>query len=62
MVRSLGKLGGIADIERLVLKAEAGAPVQVRDVARVEQVPDERRGIAERIAAVSGGSRSRAGT
>ena len=47
MVRSLGKLGGIADIERLVLKAEAGAPVLVRDVARVEQVPDERRGIAE---------------
>jgi Cu(I)/Ag(I) efflux system membrane protein CusA/SilA len=31
----------------LVLKAERGTPVLMRDVARVELVPDERRGIAE---------------
>ena len=35
------------DIEQIVLKAEGGAPVLVRDVARVELVPDERRGVAE---------------
>jgi len=47
MIRGRGYLKGIADLERLVLKAERGAPVLVRDVARVELVPDERRGIAE---------------
>jgi Cu(I)/Ag(I) efflux system membrane protein CusA/SilA len=30
-----------------VLKAEGGTPVLLRDVARVELGPDERRGIAE---------------
>src|SRR5512145_2085944 len=47
MVRGRGYLRGIADIENLVVKAEAGTPVLIRDVARVESVPDERRGIAE---------------
>ena len=47
VVRSRGYLRGIADIENLVVKAQAGTPVLVRDVARVELVPDERRGIAE---------------
>ena len=47
MVRGRGYLRGMADLESLVLKAEAGTPVLVRDVARVETVPDERRGIAE---------------
>jgi Cu(I)/Ag(I) efflux system membrane protein CusA/SilA len=47
MVRGRGYLRGMADIENLVLKAEGGTPVLVRDVARVETVPDERRGIAE---------------
>jgi Cu(I)/Ag(I) efflux system membrane protein CusA/SilA len=47
MVRGRGYLRGKADLERLVLKAENGIPVLVRDVARVELVPDERRGIAE---------------
>jgi len=47
VVRGRGYLRGIADIEMLVLKAEGGTPVLVRDVARVETVPDERRGIAE---------------
>ena len=47
MVRGRGYLRGQADLERLVLKAENGIPVLVRDVARVELVPDERRGITE---------------
>jgi len=47
MVRGRGYLRGRADLERLVLKAENGVPVLVRDVARVELVPDERRGITE---------------
>jgi Cu(I)/Ag(I) efflux system membrane protein CusA/SilA len=47
VVRGRGYLRGIADIENLVLKAEKGTPVLIRDVGRVELVPDERRGIAE---------------
>jgi len=47
MVRGLGYLRGIADIEALVLKSDGGTPVLVRDVARVELVPAGRRGIAE---------------
>jgi len=47
MVRGRGYLRGKADLERLVLKAANGVPVLVRDVGRVELVPDERRGIAE---------------
>ena len=47
MVRSRGYLRGIEDIEQLVLRAEGGTPVLVRDVARVELVADERRGLAE---------------
>jgi len=47
VVRGRGYLRGIEDIENLVVKAEAGTPVLVRDVARVELVPEERRGITE---------------
>ncbi|MBI2316978.1 MAG: efflux RND transporter permease subunit, partial [Betaproteobacteria bacterium] len=47
MIRGRGYLRGISDIENLVLKAEKGTPVLVRDVARVELAPDERRGITE---------------
>ena len=47
MVRGRGYLRGVEDIENLVLKAEGGAPVRVGDVAHVELVPDERRGLAE---------------
>ena len=47
MVRGHGYLRGQADLQRLVLKVENGIPVLVRDVARVELVPDERRGITE---------------
>src|SRR3546814_5926665 len=47
MVRGRGYLRGIEDIESLVLRAERGAPVLIGDVARLELVPDERRGIAD---------------
>jgi Cu(I)/Ag(I) efflux system membrane protein CusA/SilA len=47
MVRGRGYLRGKADIEGLVVKAERGTPVLIRDIARVELGPDERRGIAE---------------
>ena len=47
MVRGRGYLTRAEDIAQLVLKAEGGTPVLVRDVARVELVPAERRGIAE---------------
>jgi len=47
MVRGKGYLRGISDIEDLVVKAEGGIPVLIRDVARVELGPDERRGVTE---------------
>jgi Cu(I)/Ag(I) efflux system membrane protein CusA/SilA len=47
VVRGRGYLRGISDLETLVVKADMGTPVLLRDVARVEMVPDERRGIAE---------------
>jgi Cu(I)/Ag(I) efflux system membrane protein CusA/SilA len=47
MVRGKGYLRGRADIEMLVVKSDKGTPVLVRDIARVELVPDERRGVAE---------------
>jgi Cu(I)/Ag(I) efflux system membrane protein CusA/SilA len=47
MVRGKGYLRGASDIEALVVKSEKGTPVLIRDIARVELVPDERRGLAE---------------
>ncbi len=47
MVRGKGYLQGINDIENIVLKSNAGVPLRLSDVARVELVPDERRGITE---------------
>jgi Cu(I)/Ag(I) efflux system membrane protein CusA/SilA len=47
MVRGRGYFRNVADIEQIVLKAQDGAPVLVRDVARVELMPDERRGLTE---------------
>ncbi len=47
MVRGKGYLRGASDLEQLVLKAEGGVPVLLRDVARVEMGPDERRGLTE---------------
>jgi Cu(I)/Ag(I) efflux system membrane protein CusA/SilA len=47
MVRGRGYLRGVGDIENLVVKAANGTPVLIRDIARVELVPDERRGLTE---------------
>ncbi|MGO3934318.1 CusA/CzcA family heavy metal efflux RND transporter [Rhodopseudomonas pseudopalustris] len=47
VIRGKGYLKDINDIGNIVLKSSNGVPVLVRDVARVELGPDERRGIAE---------------
>lgn len=47
MVRGRGYLQSAADIENIVLRTENGVPLRLRDVARVETGPDERRGITE---------------
>ncbi len=47
MVRGMGYLRGASDIAELVLKSEGGRPVRIREVARVELGPDERRGVTE---------------
>jgi len=47
MVRGKGYLRGRSDIENLVVKSERGTPVLLRDIARVELGPDERRGLTE---------------
>ncbi len=46
-VRGRGYFRDIRDIESIVLKAANGTPVVLRDVARVELAPDERRGVTE---------------
>ncbi len=46
-VRGRGYLKSAADIEGIALKAMGGVPVTIKDVARVEIGPDERRGVAE---------------
>jgi Cu(I)/Ag(I) efflux system membrane protein CusA/SilA len=47
VVRGRGYLRGTEDIGKIVLKVNNGTPVLVKDVARVELGPDERRGITE---------------
>jgi Cu(I)/Ag(I) efflux system membrane protein CusA/SilA len=47
VVRGRGYIRAPADLEDIVLKTGAGAPVLLKSVARVEFGPDERRGIAE---------------
>ncbi|MBN8519777.1 MAG: efflux RND transporter permease subunit [Candidatus Accumulibacter sp.] len=47
MVRGKGYLRGIGDLEALVVKSDQGTPVLIRDIARVELAPDERRGLTE---------------
>ncbi len=47
MVRGRGYLKGIPDIENIVVKADGGTPVLMKDVAHVELTGDERRGITE---------------
>jgi copper/silver efflux system protein len=49
MVRGLGYLKGVEDIENVVLAVGAGGtPVRLMDVARVQLGPDIRRGVADR--------------
>lgn len=47
VIRGRGYLKGVGDIGDITLKSNNGTPVFVRDIARVELGPDERRGIAE---------------
>ncbi|MGE0160835.1 MAG: efflux RND transporter permease subunit [Gemmatimonadales bacterium] len=48
MIRGLGYLQGIDDIERVVVAAtDHGTPVRVSDIARVRLAPEVRRGIAD---------------
>jgi Cu(I)/Ag(I) efflux system membrane protein CusA/SilA len=48
MIRGLGYIESLPDIENIVLKVDrTGTPIKVRDIARVELGPDERRGISE---------------
>jgi Cu(I)/Ag(I) efflux system membrane protein CusA/SilA len=47
VIRGKGYLKGINDLGNIVLKTSNGTPVLLRDVARVEIGPDERRGITE---------------
>jgi copper/silver efflux system protein len=46
-VRGRGYIKSVADLEQIVVKSDRGVPVLLKDVARVELTPDERRGIAE---------------
>jgi len=47
VVRGRGYLRNSKDLEEIALKMQGGTPVLLRDVARVELGPEERRGIAE---------------
>ncbi|CAN7229267.1 efflux RND transporter permease subunit [Rhizobium sp. LjRoot254] len=47
MVRGRGYLKGVEDIESIGLRSQDGVPLRLSDVAKVEVVGDERRGIAE---------------
>jgi len=46
-VRGRGYIKSLADLEQIVVKNDGGVPVLLKDVARVELAPDERRGITE---------------
>ncbi len=47
IVRGKGYLRGLDDLGKIVVKVSEGTPVLLKDVARVELGPDERRGITE---------------
>jgi len=48
MVRGRGYLRNVGDLGNVVLKADPnGTPVMLKDIARIQLGPDERRGIAE---------------
>jgi copper/silver efflux system protein len=46
-VRGRGYIKSLSDLEQIVVKSERGVPVLLKDVARIEFTPDERRGITE---------------
>jgi copper/silver efflux system protein len=47
VVRGRGYIKSLADIENIVLKTAQGVPLRIKDVARVEIGPDDRRGVTE---------------
>ena len=46
-VRGRGYIKNLSDLEQIVIKSDQGVPVLLKDVARIELAPDERRGITE---------------
>ena len=46
-IRGRGYIKSLSDLEQIVVKNDSGVPVLLKDVARVELTPDERRGITE---------------
>src|SRR5712675_828038 len=47
IVRGRGYVKSLSDLSNIVLKVDRGTPVLLKDVARIEMGPDERRGITE---------------
>ncbi|MDP2332846.1 MAG: CusA/CzcA family heavy metal efflux RND transporter, partial [Reyranella sp.] len=47
MVRGRGYVKSVADLEQIVILADGQVPVLLRDMARIELGPDERRGVTE---------------
>jgi copper/silver efflux system protein len=47
MVRGRGYVKSVADIESMVLRADGGTPVKIKDVATVSLGPELRRGVAD---------------
>jgi copper/silver efflux system protein len=47
VVRGKGYIRGLDDLGKIVVKVSNGTPVLLKDVARVELGPDERRGVTE---------------
>jgi Cu(I)/Ag(I) efflux system membrane protein CusA/SilA len=47
MVRGIGLIGGIQDIENIVLSASNGTPIYVRNIASVQLGPEFRRGVLD---------------
>jgi copper/silver efflux system protein len=46
-VRGRGYIKSLSDLEQIVIKSDRGVPLLLKDVARIELTPDERRGITE---------------
>src|ERR1700704_6257655 len=46
-IRGRGYIKSLSDLEQILVKNDRGVPVLLKDVARIELTPDERRGITE---------------